>query len=322
MTSLPVPIGGQDVAAQLRFDAALGSAFEFAKAEKSAATRRAYASDFDHFTAWCVSVHAEPLPATVTTVAAYLASLATGGLKASTINRRCAAIAYRHRMAGHETPTGAEAVKAVCRGIRRSIGTRVDQKAPVTAKRLKAMLKPIPDTLAGRRDRALLLVGFSAALRRSELVALTVADIETAPEGVLVHIRRSKTDQEAAGHVVPVPRGAKLGAVAALEAWLRAAGISDGPLFRAINKGGRLATAPLTDRSVADIVKRWAGAAKLDASLFSGHSLRAGFVTEALEHGADTLKVMDVTRHRSVETLKKYDRRAKAFQNHAGKGFL
>jgi integrase len=184
------------------------------------------------------------------------------------------------------------------------------------------MLKRMPDTLTGKRDRALLLLGFAAALRRSELVALNLADLERTDGGVLIHIRRSKTDQEAHGHVVPIPRGGKLRVIEALDAWLAAAGIDDGFVFRPIRKGGSLQVTPLTDHAVARIIKRHAKAAKLDPDQFSGHSLRAGYVTEALANGADVLRVMDQTRHTSVQTLKGYDRRARAFKDHSGKGFL
>ncbi|WP_131116632.1 site-specific integrase [Lichenihabitans psoromatis] len=322
MSNLPVPIGGRDVAHSTAFTEAVRSAVDYALAEKSPATRRAYASDFRQFTAWCTEVGADPLPASIATVAGYLASLADGGIKASTINRRAAAIAYHHVQARHEPPTSAEAIKQLMRGIRRTIGTRVTQKAPATDKVMKAINKVIPDTLIGKRDRALLGVGFAAALRRSEIVALDVNDLERVLEGVIVHIRTSKTDQEGSGHVVAVPRGSKLGAVAALEAWLAAAAIIDGPVFRSIAKGGHVSPLALSDRSVADIIKRWVAVAKFDPTLFSGHSMRAGFATSALASGADPFKVMDVTRHKDVSTLKIYDRRAKAFKDHAGKGFL
>ncbi len=180
-------------------------------AEKSDATRRAYRSDFSHFTTWCESAGRAPLPASPETVAAYLAHLADSGLKTSTIRRRCAAIAYVHRLKGLPPPTLAEPVKAVLRGIRRRIGTAVERKAPATARAIRDMLRRIPaDTLAGKRDRALLLIGFSAALRRSELVALNVADIETVPEGIVIHVRRGKTDQEGQGAEIAVPKGSRL----------------------------------------------------------------------------------------------------------------
>jgi site-specific recombinase XerD len=159
------------------------------------------------FAAWCASRGATALPAHVGIVAAYLSSLADSGRKASTIGRRAAAIGYHHKMAGHEPPTNQEAVKTVLRGIRRTIGTAREGKAPATADVLKQMLALCPDTLIGKRDRALLALGFAGAFRRSELVALEVADLAETPDGLRVTIRRSKTDQEWQGAEVAIPRG-------------------------------------------------------------------------------------------------------------------
>lgn len=298
------------------------AAGDYARASKSASTRRAYQIDAADFMAWCRRHGLEPLPASVSTVAAYLAGLAKAGLKASTITRRCAGIRYMHRMAGHKPPTNSEAIKAVLSGIKRSIGTAVTRKAPATAEAIRAMLEEMPSDLGGLRDRALLLLGFAGALRRSELVALDVADLEEGPEGMHVHIRRSKPDQEGAGDFVSIPHGSRLRPMAAIKAWLEAAGITEGPIFRPIRKGGLVLPERLTDRSVAEIVKKRIEAVGFDPTVFSGHSLRAGFVTSALASGADILRVMDVTRHREVSTLKTYDRRAKAFKGHAGEAFL
>jgi integrase len=149
-----------------------------------------------------------------------------------------------------------------------------------------------------------------------------VSDVEHQADGMLVHIRRSKTDQEGEGAQIPIPRGDRLKPVEALEAWLAAAKITDGPVFVSIGKGDRVSQNRISGNAIGEIVKRYAAAAGFDPKMFAGHSLRAGFVTSALEHGADVLKVMDVTRHRRVETLRGYDRRAKAFRNHAGDGFL
>jgi site-specific recombinase XerD len=311
----------------------LTSAAGYAAEDKAAGTRRAYRSDWRHFEAWAAEVKIDFLPASPPAVAAYLAHLADSGLKASTISRRLAAIAYAHKLKGLDSPTTAEGVRQVLRGIRRSIGTAQVQKAPATDRAIGAMVAAIPlGGIVGLRDKALLLLGFAAALRRSELVDLKVNDLEVTPEGLLVHIRRSKTDQEGQGATVAVPRGGRLKPVEAVEAWLAVltpvnraaepANPANHPLFRPIDRHGRIGAAALTDRSVADIVKRHAAAAGLDPKIFSGHSLRAGFVTSALEHGADLFKVMDVTRHRRIETLKGYDRRAKAFKDHAGKDFL
>ena len=294
-----------------------GAAGDFARASKATSTRRAYQAD-------AVGQYGlQPLPASIDTVAAYLAALAAAGLKASTINRRCAGIGYMHRIAGVQSPTGCEAIKAVLAGIRRTIGSAATRKAPATAGTLGAIVAAIPSDLRGLRDRALLLVGFAGALRRSELVALDVADLEESTEGFIIRIRRSKTDQEGTGDFVSVPYGSRLRPVRALKDWLRAAGITEGPVFRPIRRGGSVVEPDrLTDRSVGNIVKAHAEAVGLDPDVFSGHSLRAGFVTSALQAGADVLRVMDVTRHRQVNTLRVYDRRAKAFKQHAGEAFL
>ena len=313
---LPVPVAPADLSLSL------DRAKAYAGAARSTRTMKAYASAFALFTTWCREAGANSMPADALTVAAYVAHLADTGRKPATIDLHVAAIGAVHRAGGFDNPTGSEAVKATLRGARRALGTRQVRKAPATAETLRKILRKTPDTLVGKRDRALLLLGFAAALRRSELVALDVADLERVPDGIIVHVRRSKTDQEGKGQEIAVPRGAKLKPCESLDAWLKAAGITVGPVFRSIGKGGRVSAERLTDRSVANIVKRYAEAAGLDATLFSGHSLRAGFVTSALAAGADVLKVMHITRHTAVTTLQKYDRRARAFDDHAGRKFL
>jgi integrase len=176
--------------------------------------------------------------------------------------------------------------------------------------------------LADLRDRALLLLGFAGAFRRSELVALDVEDIEQTTEGLRVTVRRGKTDQEGQGAVIAIVRGSTACPVAAVQAWLETAKITAGPVFRPISKGERLQSARLTDRSVANIVKAHAERAGLDPRLFSGHSLRAGFLTSAAAKGASIFKMMDQSRHRSVETLRGYVRDAEIFKDHTGAGLL
>jgi hypothetical protein len=181
------------------------------------------------FAAWCASRGATALPAHVGIVAAYLSWLADSGRKASTIGRRAASIAYHNKIAGHEPPTNQEEVRAVLRGIRRTVGTAREGKAPATADALKQMLVLCSDTLAGHRDRALLALGFAGAFQRSELVALQVEDLAEAPDGLRVTIRRSKTDQEGQGTEVAILPGCRLRPVEAVQSWLAAAEISAGP---------------------------------------------------------------------------------------------
>jgi len=151
---------------------------------------------------------------------------------------------------------------------------------------------------------------------------LTVADLVDAPDGYRVMIRRSKTDQEGEGQEIAIPRGYRIRPVEHVQAWLAAAGITDGPLFRAVLKGGRLQAVPLTPHSAAQIVKTYAKRAGLDPASFAGHSLRAGFLTSAAESGASIFKMMDQSRHKSVDTLRSYIRRADLFREHAGAAFL
>jgi integrase len=169
---------------------------------------------------------------------------------------------------------------------------------------------------------ALLLLGFAGAFRRSELVALDVADIEETQTGLLVTIRRSKTDQEAIGRTIAITRGDVACPVKALREWLNAAGIVSGSLFRPINKSGTVATSRLTCRSVANIVKEYAGRAGFDAAIFSAHSLRSGFLTSAAAKGASIFKMMDQSGHKSIDTLRGYVRDAELFKDHAGTGLL
>jgi site-specific recombinase XerD len=292
----------------------------FLENEKSAATRRAYQSDWADFVAWCAARGACPLPVHVGVLSVYLSDLASAGRKASTIGRRAAAIAHRHKLAGHEPPTNGEGVKATLRGIRRTIGTAPDQKAAVTATTLRNMLDLCPNTLRGHRDRALLALGFAGAFRRSELCALQVTDLTETPDGLMIRIRHSKTDQEGQGQEIAIPRGARLRPVEAVQTWLAAAAITDGPLFRAVIWENSVMVArdgPLGAENVAAVVKSYAKRAGLDPATFAGHSLRSGLITSCVEEGASPVRIAEHSRHRSLDMILVYTRRANLFVDHA-----
>lgn len=291
------------------------------KARHAPATRRVYAKDCQLFAAWCVASGLSPLPADPQVVALFCASEVERGINPRTCGRRLAAIRFMHREAGLLDPTAAEVVRSVLAGARRIVGGAPRQAAPATASALEKMLATCDDSLVGRRDRLLLALGFGGALRRSELVALDTADIEVVDHGLRVFIRRSKTDQEGQGQYVPVADGPKTRVKAALADWLSASGITVGALFRPIAKGGRLQEARLADRSVAVLVKHRAELAGLDSARFSGHSLRRGWITSAAEAGGDAFRIMDVSRHRRVETVRLYIQRANEFVDHAGMAF-
>lgn len=303
-------------------EADLETAARFAQQEKAPATRRAYRSDWGAFEAFCDARGVPPIPAAPATVAAFLAAEAEDGRRASTIARRLAAIRYAHRLQRLEPPTTDEGVRVVHRGIRRAIGTSAAQKAPLLAEDVIRMAEGCSEDLRGLRDRAVLLLGFGGAFRRSELAALEAEDVEEVPEGLRVLVRRSKTDQEGAGAVVAVARGVRACPARAVSAWLIASGIETGPLFRPVSKSGVVGARRLSAFSLAKIVKRHAEKAGLDPDKVAGHSLRSGFLTSAARQGASLLRMMDVSRHRKVDTLRGYIRRGEEFRDHAGTGLL
>jgi site-specific recombinase XerD len=300
----------------------LEEAVEYARSAKSPATRRAYRSDFEIFRSWCEAKRLSPLPASAEAVAAFLAFDVKGGTKPTTLSRRLAAIRYAHTLAGHPSPTASEAVKATLRGIKRTVRHRPARKAPATSDRVAAMIAPIGDGARGLRDRALLLLGFAGAFRRSELVALNVEDLEFCEGGLLVTIRKSKTDQEGVGAIIAIARGSAACPVNAVHHWIAASRIEGGPIFRPVSKKGRVVNRRLSDRAVADLVKAYARRAGLKAGDFSAHSLRSGFLTSAARSGASIFKMMDVSRHKTMETLRTYVRDAELFRDHAGSSLL
>ena len=320
--ALPIPVTAAGALALPFRPQELAATFDYAERAQAPATARAYRADVATFSAWCAARAVLSCPAAPATVAVFLADEARRGVKPSTLSRRLAAIRHAHVAARLEPPTNAEEVRHVLRGIRRTVGTRPARKAPATAERVLVMVSHCPKTLAGFRDRALLLLGFGGAFRRSELAALDVADLEETPEGLRVTVRQSKTDQEGAGAVVPITRGAHACPVAAVRVWLQAAGITEGPVFRPVSKEGRPRAARLTPHSIGHLVKTYAARAGYDPAVFGGHSLRAGFLTSAAERGRSLDRMMAVSRHKRVDTVLGYVRRADDFKDHAGAGLL
>jgi integrase len=296
---------------------------DYVLAEKAQSSRRAYALDFRYFSGWCLSAGLDSLPALPKTLARYLTWLAKHrGLKAATIARRAAAVRYVHQISGHASPTDAMLVKATIRGIRRTLGAAPTQKAALVAKQIGLMLDTCDGSLLANRDRALLALGFAAALRRSELVALQVEDLTFVDRGLDVRIRRSKGDQEGKGVTLAVPHGDHLMPVEAVQAWLTASGIATGPVFRPVRKGSRLGDTALTPHAVGVLAKKRARLVGIDPATISGHSLRAGYVTSCVEHGVAPMLIAEQSRHKSLDMLLVYSRRVDRYRQHSGKAFL
>jgi len=280
-------------------------------------TKRAYASDFRQFSKWCLVSGLQALPATPTTCAAYFAYLVQCGRKYSTIDRARAAIRMAHETAEAEDPTWHKSVKLTLKGIRRAIGTAPTKKAPTLSNDIRSMVDSLPDGVIGIRDRALLLLGFAGAFRRSELAGITVENLAQMSEGVKILLPKSKTDQDGSGRFVGINRGVNLATcpVRALVAWMNIAKIASGPIFRRIDRHGNIKKEAITPQTVALVVKRAATAAGLDAQKYSGHSLRAGFVTQGAMNGASETNIMRQTGHKSHDTVQGYVRIANLFKD-------
>lgn len=296
---------------------------ETRRSSKAKGTLRAYASCIRSFEAWCKASGMQALPASPDTVVMFVEAERAAGRKVSTIETKLAAIRFLHLKAGHLSPTTSEMVIEEMEGLRREIGIAPLKKKAATAALVAGMIEHVPaDTLKGKRDRALLLLGFSGALRRSELVGLNVEDLEIGQDGITLTIRKSKTDQQGAGQIIGIPNGERMRPVEAITEWLEASGITEGAIFRPIAKGGKMDDARLSDRSVANLVKHYAQASGLDVADFSGHSLRAGYITTAAENGVAEGSIMDQSRHKDVRTVRGYVRKTNLFKNHSGSSFL
>lgn len=294
---------------------------EYIRHSLAANTLRAYASDWRDFNHWC-QVHGRvAMPALPETAALYLSSLADHA-KISTLTRRISAISQAHQAAGLETPTQSPLVRQVMKGIRRTHGTAEAGKSPLKVEHLRTIAAALrAEKPLDVRDRALLLVGFAGAFRRSELVGLDIDDLEFNDDGLVVHLKRSKTDPGGQGRKVGIPYGSTPATcpVRALKDWLGILKAESGPVFRTINRHGRIFEQRLSSRAVALVVKRRTSKHGIQGD-FAGHSLRAGLATAAASAGVPERAIMAQTGHKSLATLRKYIREGSLFfENAAGR---
>lgn len=282
----------------------------------SDASRRAYRADWTVFESFCELYGARALPATSQTICAYISNCAEQGKNIHTIVRSLTSINKAHELAGFP-PVRDPLVRATLRGIRRSLGSVPDKARAISYFEVLRMADSCEPSVLGVRDKAILLMGWCSALRRSELVALNIGDLEFSEKGVIVTIRRSKTDQEGEGSRIAIPFAAgPLCAVKALERWIGRLYPQDkkpeSPLFLSIGSGGRRRwykknhTGRLTPRMISIIVKKYAKIAGLPANRYSAHSLRRGLATEAGAAQIPERVIARHTRHRSVDVLRGY----------------
>lgn len=284
-------------------------------------THRAYDKAFRAFCKWCDKRRHLGRPARPEVVAEYLADLISAGLRGASLRVHAYAIAHHHRRHNLANPIDAYVVRAVMRGSMRLRGSYVDQKRPLVIEEMARIVEKIPATLRGKRDAAILALGFAGALRRSEIVALKIEDLAFSDQGVVVTIRKSKTDTAGSGTIIAIPNGRVLKPVAALKEWISVAQITKGPVIRPVYRS-RVVSRFVTPGVVSRILKSYVAEIELEPAFYGSHSMRSGFITSAADEGVAIDRIMDHSRHADMRVLLGYIRRANLFRGHAGANFL
>ena len=304
--------------------------------ELSDNTRAAYQKGWSRFLDYCATECINnPLSVSPHRVASFLIHLATRPsplsgrmLSMSTVELYKSAVSKKFVEAGKPSPTNHPIVRSTLRGLARFRGSSRRKVEALREYHIEAMLQAAPKTLLGQRDAAIIAVGFAGALRRSEICNLNVEDIkfldswDILEDRMILTIRRSKTDQQGRGERVPILDGEGIRPINRLRTWLTSSGITTGPLFQTMKRGGHLQGKPMDHGDIARIVKHYARLVGLDPKDIAGHSLRAGFVTSAAVHHARIDKIMAVTRHTNPASVMGYIRDADVFSDHAGRHFL
>jgi integrase len=295
------------------------------------ATVRAYTHDWGAWTRWCKSKRLTPLPAEEGYLRTYLMLLSDEGLTVRSLQRAYAAIRSMHTRAGQQLPTMVT-VRNLLSNLSRERAREgyllYKGKAPLRVEFLRRVREILPYNAVGIRNMSILLLGFAAALRRSEVVSLNVEDLAFVDKGLEVTLRRGKTDQEGKGRKIPVPRAksSDVCPVFAVSDWIEKAHLTEGPLFRRLHAlpEGRYGVLPgrIHPNLIAEIVKDFAERAGLDPSKFSGHSLRSGFVTSAAAQRFSTEEIMQVTGHTNFAQVREYIKHEDLFESAGGKGIL
>lgn len=291
---------------------------------RATSTVAAYRGDLADFGTWCQQFGVTALPAEPMTVAGYVSDLAQPcddrpPRSVSTINRRIAAISQAHQLAGFANPTRDPLVKETLKGIRRIVGVAPTRKRAVATADIRAAVTRLGTRPIDDRDRLVLLLGFASGMRRNELAGLNIGDVVEVPEGLLVHLRTSKTDQEGRGRRIEIVYGQDPTTcpVTAYRTWITKANIASGPLLRRVDRHGNIHQAAITAQAIAIVVKRHMALLGYDMKDFAGHSLRRGLATTATRNGATERTVMRTTGHTSIKTMRNYVDDAELFTDPA-----
>lgn len=280
-------------------------------------TQNGYRYDFQGFIAWCEKVKASAVPASTETISLYVTDQLLRGSKIATVRRRLAALTHVHRCLNHPPPVTSEILNLL-KGARRLSMEQPRQVAPLTLDNVRtiSLLLTAEDTGLAFRNRALLVAGFGSALRSSNLASLKLADLEFTEKGLLLRIRRSKTDQEGKGALVGLPHGKhpETCPVRCLLSWIERRGSFPGPVFTRFD-GHPPRDRALQPERISQVVQELVARIGLDPTKYGGHSLRAGLITALAEAGASDLTISRQSLHRDMATLRRYVRPMDVFRN-------
>ena len=277
---------------------------------KSKNTLRAYKADYNDFALFCSKNNLQSMPTKPQIMALYLTHLSKTS-KYSTLRRRLASISVLHKMKGHYIDTKHPIIMENLMGIKRANGSNQKGKKPILISDLKIIIEAIHQSLEKKirkkRDKAILLIGFSGGFRRSELASIDYEDLDFVEEGVKIFVKRSKTDQSGEGMIKAIPyfENKNFCPVIALKNWIELSQNKKDKIFK------------ISDKGVALIIKKYATLAGLDAQKYAGHSLRSGFATSTAESGAEERNIMAMTGHKSTEMVRRYIKEANLFKNNA-----
>jgi len=291
------------------------------QSSKANNTVRAYKSDFNDFSLFCVQNGFKSLPSEPKIVSLYLTHLSTKDIKMSTLKRRLVSIGVIHKLKGYYLDTKHPSIIENIMGIKRRKGSVQKGKKPLLINYLKQIINVIDedknDEIKTIRDRSIILIGFSGVFRRNEIVSLDYDDLDFVPEGLKITLKRSKTDQFGEGTLKGLPyfESSQYCPVLSLKKWIKISNINSGPLFRRFSKGSKLTDIRLTDQTVALLIKKYLNLVGIDSKNYSGHSLRSGFATSAAESGAEERNIMAMTGHKSPEMVRRYIKEANIFKN-------
>ena len=291
------------------------------QSSKANNTVRAYKSDFNDFSLFCVQNGFKSLPSEPKIVSLYLTHLSTKDIKMSTLKRRLVSIGVIHKLKGYYLDTKHPSIIENIMGIKRRKGSVQKGKKPLLINNLKQIINVIDedknDEIKTIRDRSIILIGFSGGFRRNEIVSLDYDDLDFVPEGLKITLKRSKTDQFGEGTLKGLPyfESSQYCPVLSLKKWIKISNINSGPLFRRFSKGSKLTDIRLTDQTVALLIKKYLNLVGIDSKNYSGHSLRSGFATSAAESGAEERNIMAMTGHKSPEMVRRYIKEANIFKN-------